>query len=57
MIRYRAEGFVVATGERDGSGIGRPAALYRRGPARLLQPPLLRSPDLAEPRLGSPGLR
>ncbi|HEY6748205.1 MAG TPA: NUDIX domain-containing protein [Mycobacteriales bacterium] len=36
------DGFLVPTGEfsRDG---GRPAALYRRGPATTLHPPLLRS--------------
>ena len=39
----KAEGFLVPTGgttTRDG---GRPAKLYRRGPAELLHPPMLRS--------------
>ncbi len=38
------EGFVVPTddrGEASGSG-GRPALLYRRGPARVVQPPMVR---------------
>ncbi len=38
------EGFVVPTddrGEASGSG-GRPALLYRRGPARVVQPPMAR---------------
>jgi 8-oxo-dGTP diphosphatase len=36
------EGFLVPTGERSRDG-GRPAALYRRGPATTLHPPLLRA--------------
>jgi 8-oxo-dGTP diphosphatase len=36
------EGFVVATGEKRSQETGRPAALYRRGPARSLYPPMLR---------------
>jgi 8-oxo-dGTP diphosphatase len=40
------DGFVVATGEKRIPETGRPAALYRAGPARLLSPPLLRGdPD------------
>lgn len=35
-------GFVVATGDTRYSATGRPAALYRRGPARTLTPPLSR---------------
>jgi 8-oxo-dGTP diphosphatase len=35
------DGFLVPTGERSRDG-GRPAALYRRGPATTLHPPLLR---------------
>ena len=38
-----AEGFVVETGERVGGRSGRPAQLYRRGPADLLHPPLTRT--------------
>jgi 8-oxo-dGTP diphosphatase len=37
-----AEGFLVATGGRSRDG-GRPAALYRPGPATSLHPPLLRA--------------
>jgi 8-oxo-dGTP diphosphatase len=42
----RAKDFIVATGERRVSEPGRPAALYRRGPASLLHPPLLRAGDV-----------
>jgi 8-oxo-dGTP diphosphatase len=37
------EGFVEPTGDKRIPGTGRPAALYRRGPASALSPPLLRS--------------
>jgi 8-oxo-dGTP diphosphatase len=37
-----AEGFVEATGEMTTGERGRPAALFHRGPAELLHPPLLR---------------
>lgn len=37
------EGFVTPAGQRRVPGTGRPAALYRRGPAKLLNPPLLRT--------------
>lgn len=36
------DGFVVPTGDRTTRQGGRPAALYRVGPARLLHPPMLR---------------
>jgi 8-oxo-dGTP diphosphatase len=36
------DGFVVPTGRSTRRDGGRPAQLYRRGPARLLHPPLLR---------------
>jgi 8-oxo-dGTP diphosphatase len=39
-----AEGFVEATGQTAIRDRGRPAQLYRRGPAALLHPPLLRPP-------------
>ncbi|MGQ4269897.1 NUDIX hydrolase [Nocardiopsis changdeensis] len=39
----RAEGFVEPTGDQRAQQAGRPAALYRRGGAVLLSPPLLRS--------------
>jgi 8-oxo-dGTP diphosphatase len=42
-----AENFLVPTGERRVTEIGRPAALYRRGAARLLFPPLMRSGDIS----------
>lgn len=38
------DGFLVATGERTTRDGGRPAALYRRGAAKLMHPPILRSP-------------
>jgi 8-oxo-dGTP diphosphatase len=42
----RAESFLEPTDERRHAETGRPAALYRRGPARLLSPPLLRRGDV-----------
>jgi hypothetical protein len=44
----RAASFIEATGDRR-LHHGRPATLYRRGPARLLSPPLLRAPDHGTP--------
>jgi 8-oxo-dGTP diphosphatase len=52
----RAQSFLVATGEHRSPEIGRPAALYRRGTARLLVPPLLRTGDIA-PRRPNPACR
>lgn len=46
----RAENFLIPIGERRVSEQGRPPALYRRGPAHLLYPPLLRSPDAIQAR-------
>jgi 8-oxo-dGTP diphosphatase len=43
----RADRFLEATGERRHPEVGRPAVLYRRGPAQLLFPPLLRFDDVA----------
>jgi 8-oxo-dGTP diphosphatase len=37
------EGFVVATGQTRQPIVGRPAALYRAGPAKALYPPMLRT--------------
>lgn len=37
------EGFVQPTGDKRAPETGRPAALYRRGPAHSLNPPLMRS--------------
>jgi 8-oxo-dGTP diphosphatase len=39
------EGFVEATGGKRWPETGRPAALYRRGPAQTLYPPMLRQPE------------
>ena len=53
----RADGFLEPTGDRRRPDIGRPAALYRRGPARLLHPPLLRSGDIAHAQFTAASLR
>jgi 8-oxo-dGTP diphosphatase len=53
----RAENFITPTGEQRNSEPGRPAALYRQGSARLLHPPLLRSPDVARGQFTSNSLR
>lgn len=37
------DGFVLPTGDKRMPETGRPAALYRRGPAQTLNPPLMRS--------------
>lgn len=37
----RTDGFLVPTGDKR-SDVGRPAAIYRRGPAKVLYPPMLR---------------
>lgn len=39
----RTEGFVVAAEAKRAPTAGRPAALYRRGPATVLYPPMLRA--------------
>jgi 8-oxo-dGTP diphosphatase len=39
----QTEGFVLPTGERRVRDTGRPAALYKAGPASALRPPLLRN--------------
>lgn len=39
----KTEGFVVLTGEKRVPDTGRPASLYRRGPATTLYPPMLRA--------------
>ncbi len=38
-----AEGMLEATGETSSRDGGRPAALFRRGPAKVLHPPLVRA--------------
>lgn len=49
-------GFLVPTGDRTARDGGRPAALYRRGPATVLHPPILRGhdPDDAESETTTP---
>lgn len=37
------DGFILPTGDKRMPETGRPAALYRRGPAQILNPPLMRS--------------
>jgi 8-oxo-dGTP diphosphatase len=39
------DGFLVATGERTARDGGRPAALYCRGSAQLMHPPILRNSE------------
>jgi 8-oxo-dGTP diphosphatase len=41
------QGFVQPAGGMRAPETGRPAALYRRGPARVLNPPLLRNSSMA----------
>jgi 8-oxo-dGTP diphosphatase len=38
-------GFLLPTQERTSSGRGRPAQLFKRGPATVLHPPMLREPS------------
>lgn len=47
-----ADDFLRPTGERRMAETGRPAALYRKGTARVLYPPLLRSGTDAQARMG-----
>ncbi len=51
------DGFVVPTGGKRAPETGRPATLYRRGPATTLNPPLLREAtvDQASPELEPAG--
>jgi 8-oxo-dGTP diphosphatase len=49
----RAENFIEPTGEFRSSEVGRPAALYRRGTAQLLYPPILRSGAVARAQFTS----
>ncbi|WP_242614427.1 NUDIX domain-containing protein [Actinomadura roseirufa] len=53
----RAEQFLETTGERRILDAGRPAALYRRGPAWLLSPPLLRAGEVARAQVSAASLR
>jgi 8-oxo-dGTP diphosphatase len=49
----RADGFLETTGQRRIPATGRPASLYRTGPACLLMPPFLRSHDATRAELAS----
>lgn len=40
------DGFLLPTSEQTTRDGGRPAALYHRGPAQLMHPPILRAPNL-----------
>lgn len=53
----RAENFIEPVGEYRSSEVGRPAALYRRGTAQLLYPPILRSGAVARAQFTSGSLR
>jgi 8-oxo-dGTP diphosphatase len=44
----RANGFLESTGQHRTPATGRPASLYRKGPASLLMPPFLRSHDTTQ---------
>jgi 8-oxo-dGTP diphosphatase len=48
----RAEGLLEPTGAFRTAATGRPAALYRRGPATLLMPPFLRAHNDSPPPWG-----
>jgi 8-oxo-dGTP diphosphatase len=53
----RSKNLLESTGGRHSPQIGRPAALYRRGVAQLLSPPLLRSSDIASAQSTTTSLR
>jgi 8-oxo-dGTP diphosphatase len=53
----RADHFVESTGGHRLPDIGRPAALYRRGQAQLLYPPLLRSEEITRAQWTAPSRR
>lgn len=42
------EGFLLPTGKQTARDGGRPAALYRRGPAQIMHPPILRGAERHE---------
>ncbi len=44
----RTEGFLIPTGRQRVTDVGRPAALYRRGEAQVLYPPMLRTKNTAK---------
>lgn len=51
----RTRGLLIDTGRTRSEGRGRPATLYRRGPASVLQPPITRDTgDVIRPELGRP---
>ncbi|MGH3697460.1 MAG: NrtR DNA-binding winged helix domain-containing protein [Pseudonocardiaceae bacterium] len=49
----QADGFLESTDQRRISATGRPATLYRKGPARLLMPPFLRPQDATKAEVAS----
>jgi 8-oxo-dGTP diphosphatase len=49
----RADGFLESTDQRRIPATGRPACLYRKGPASLLMPPFLRSHDATRTEFAS----
>jgi 8-oxo-dGTP diphosphatase len=49
-----AAGFIEPTGGTRAPGTGRPAALYRRGPAQALHPPILRGAEDRAANGGAP---
>lgn len=49
-----ADQFLVPTGDRRIPEVGRPAALYRRGTAKLLYPPLMRTGESAHSKASAP---
>jgi 8-oxo-dGTP diphosphatase len=53
----RADRFVEPTGDQRLPDLGRPAALYRRGEAQLLYPPLLRSEEITRAQWTAPSRR
>lgn len=49
----QADGFLESTGQRRIPATGRPASLYRKGPASLLMPPFLRPQDATKAEVAS----
>lgn len=49
----QADGFLEPTGQRRIPATGRPASLYRKGPASLLMPPFLRPQDAPKAEVAS----
>jgi 8-oxo-dGTP diphosphatase len=49
----QTDGFLESTDQRRLPATGRPASLYRKGPATLLMPPFLRPQDATKTELAS----